>query len=196
VKPHRTVAAAPPPGATIRAARACAVLLGSVVGAFYGALHDAVTFALAPESFEKLKFDQFRWLAFVGDDRVRAALVGAVAAAPLGALSALLLAHRLAADPPFARSARRLLLSLVWVLGASFASGGVGLVYGASLVPVPPTSVWARLLKERRIVDAPAFVRVACAHNGGYVGAMIGLGVALLVARRPRPKTSPPPTFR
>lgn len=195
MKPHRT-AAAPSTGSSIRAARACAVLLGAAVGSVYGALHDAVTFALSPEYFDKLKFEQFPWLAFVDDDPVRAASVGAVAAAPLGALSALLLAHRLAADPPIARSARRLLLSLLWVLGASFAAGGVGLVYGASLVPVPPTSVWARLLKDRRIVDAPAFVRVACAHNGGYVGALLGLGVALLLARRPRPMTSPPPTFR
>jgi hypothetical protein len=52
---------------------------GALVAGTYGALHDQVSWAIAPEYFTKLKFAQFAWADIGLPPRVRASEIGFLA---------------------------------------------------------------------------------------------------------------------
>ena len=67
--------------------------VSALVTGIYGALHDQVSYSIAPEYFTKLKFKQFHWADLSWPPRVFAALVGFLATWWVGLIGGWLLAR-------------------------------------------------------------------------------------------------------
>ena len=164
-------------------------VLGGLVAGVYGVLHDQATYALAPEYFTKMKFRQFAFADFGLGDRVFVSTIGFLATAWIGFLATWFFARRDAPVGPRSEAVRRIRRRLLWMAACAFAAGILGLVYGslrADDVGRPP---WASILDTLAITDRGAFLRVACVHDAGYIGAFVGFLLALFAVR----PSGPPP---
>lgn len=161
------------------------ILFCTVTAALYGALHDQITYQLAPEYYTKLKFIQFRALNFGQGTSWLVAAVGVAATWWVGAIGGLLIAIRclpLVNDHGYWRSAAL----RVWVVvGVSALTAAAVGVYGRYIpVSADDLSRWQQSLQILRITDAAAFILVAHIHQASYAGGIAGLLLALL----PRPR--------
>lgn len=159
---------------------ALAFLAGSLAAGLYGAAHDQVTFALAPEYFTKLKFDQFHYVAGPSvPDRVAAGFVGFLATWWVGGLVAWILVRvpllRGRRVPSRAELGRAFLLVLVLSLAGSLA----GTAWGRFVSPRRADPAWDTWLEGLGVLDPAAFTLVGCIHNGSYLGVVAGTVVAL-----------------
>ena len=56
------------------------IIISTLLAAFYGAIHDQVTFSISPEYFTVFKFDQFGFLEWGNQNpRMTTALIGVLA---------------------------------------------------------------------------------------------------------------------
>lgn len=166
-------------------------LAGALVAGAYGVVHDQITFTLSPEYFHKLKFNQF-WYANCGfSPRVFVAEVGFLATWWAGFMAAWFLGRLLVPRSDASRLCYRMWCGLAIVLAGSLAGGLLGCGIGFHY-PGDYTS-WQEICDEAGVVDLRAFVHVACIHNAGYAGALLGLLLALWRAWR---KGTAAPTAR
>jgi hypothetical protein len=159
------------------------VLLPLIAG-FYGALHDQLSFTIAPEYFTRFKYDQFGFEpAWFGGHRVTVAVIGFLATWWVGLLMALFIAPLGLMFSEPARMRKEIIRATFITLGIAILSGLVGLAYGWSLDSVP--NGW--YLPEG-LVDPAAFIAVGGLHNFGYAGGVLGLctAVTVMVWRRKR----------
>jgi hypothetical protein len=160
-------------------------LLGAAIAGPYGALHDQISYSIAPEYFTKLKFKQFSYADFGWPPRVFAAEVGFLATWWVGLLAGWFLARAgLAAMPHPAR--RRCLIrafAILLVVGATI--GLLGALTGVA-VTRGDLSAWRGVQQNLQVVDVRGFVIVAFLHWAGYIGGLIGLIAAILYVRRCR----------
>lgn len=152
--------------------------LGAVVAGCYGAAHDQVTFGISPEYFTEAKFVQFAWADLGMGPRRFAAAVGFLASWWVGAVAGWLLGRL--ALPRMDRCAAwsRVRRGFGVTLGGAVLGGVAGAMWGAGLVDSPALEDWRWLERELDVTDLGAFVRVACIHDGGYLGALLGFVVA------------------
>ena len=154
------------------------LLLGCAVAAAYGAVHDQISYTVAPEYFTSFKFHTFR----ISEDyhnRVGAAFVGVMATWWMGVLigiPVLIVALIL----PHAKSyVRHGLAAIGIVLFTAMLVGLGGLAY--QTFAVSPAEASAPLDGyPAPILDPAAFRRVGALHNASYLGGAVGLVVALL----------------
>lgn len=160
-------------------------LAGAVIAGIYGTVHDQVSFALAPEYFTCLKFEQFAYADFGWPRRVFASVVGFLATWWVGLIVGWFLARAgLAALPPLERR-RRVARALTIVFSVTVASGCLGILLGG-LAARGDLSRWSDFERQLRLTDLRRFVVVAYLHWAGYLGAALGLIAALIdVWKRP-----------
>jgi hypothetical protein len=157
---------------------------GGIVAGLYGVLHDQVTYAISPEYFTKLKFQQFAYADFGLGDRVLVAVIGFLATWWVGFLAAWFLARRYLPNQPRATAYRQIRRGFLCVFGAALICGAGGFAYGLWRGPAADYSSWDFAFARFEIIDRWAFVRVAYIHNTGYLGGLLGLIVALVTMRR------------
>jgi hypothetical protein len=161
------------------------VLIGAIgagVGGLYGVLHDQISFAISPEYFTKMKFQQFHWADVGLPPRAFASVVGFLATWWAGMFAGWFMARAgLDQMPPVDRR-RTLVRGFAIVLGcaALCGAGGAAIGYGASRGDLSEWDDWRERLS---LVDVPGFVIVAWLHAAGYVGALVGVITGVVYVR-------------
>ena len=152
------------------------VLLPLIAG-LYGAIHDQLSFTIAPEYFTRFKYDQFGFEpAWFGGHRATVAVIGFLATWWVGLLMALFIAPLGLMFKEPARMLKEIIRATAITLGIAMMSGLLGLAYGRSLDSVP--NGW---YPPEGLVDQGAFIAVGGLHNFGYAGGVLGLCVAVTV---------------
>lgn len=160
-------------------------LLGAVVAAGYGAVHDQLSFALSPEYFTRFKFRQFAWANVGLPPRLYASEVGALATAGVGLAAGWLLARAGLAELPPTDRRRATVRAFAVVAVVAVLGGLIGWVIGA-WAATGDLSGWADWQRTLKLTDLPGFVVVAHLHAGGYLGALAGFILAVVYVRRRR----------
>ncbi len=155
---------------------------GALVAGAYGALHDQVSWAIAPEYFSKLKFAQFAWSDVGLPPRVRASEIGFLATWWVGMIAGWALC-RVGFGP--APSRREVVRAFAIMLGVAMAFGVAGALLGVAIAH-RDLSYWEGWRLNLDLHDLPSFVVVACLHWASYLGGAFGLVLAIVDARRRR----------
>ena len=149
------------------------LLLGCVVAAAYGALHNQISYRVAPEYFHKLKFIQFA----IPEDLhgpAGAALVGVEASWWMGLFIGFLPAL-IGLGMPRARQHLRAFLALcILVTLLALAAGLASLFF-----PVSPED-YAGLLASSGVADPAAFWQAAQMHDIAYMAGEAGMFLAAI----------------
>ena len=158
--------------------------IGFLIAAFYGAIHDLITYSIGPEYFTKLKFDQFEWMDFGQNSWVFAAMVGSIASGVVGLFAAWFFARL--ALPRHARNEalRRIRRGIVVTFAFAATGAIVGCVYGLVRGPSADYTFWDPTVAPLGVLETYPFVRVAYIHNGSYLGAIIGMGIGFFHCSR------------
>jgi len=51
-------------------------LISSLFAGLYGVIHDQITFTISNEYFMKLKYQQFHYISFNNNDRIKVSIIG------------------------------------------------------------------------------------------------------------------------
>jgi len=164
---------------------ALAILGGSLAAGLYGVAHDLLTFAIAPEYFTKLKFDQFHYVKGGSiPERLAAGLVGFLATWWVGGLVAWILVRVPLLRGRPVPSFRKLKAAFVLVFAFSLAGALAGAAWGRFVSPRREDPGWDAWLDGLGVVDPAAFTLVGCVHNGSYLGGVAGTFVAIFLLMR------------
>ena len=158
-------------------------LIGAVVAGVYGVIHDQITYAISPEYFTHMKFEQFHFADVGLGDRAFVAIIGFLAASSVGLIIAWFLARRLIPHQPRSDAYRQVGQGIACVFAFGVSSWLVGFAYGLWCGPDADYSGWAWAFRRFDITDTWSFVRVAYIHNASYLGGVIGMIVALAIIR-------------
>ena len=164
--------------------------LGAVIAATYGAIHDQVSYSISAEYFTKLKFHQFRWADHGWPRRVFVAEVGMLATWWVGLIAGWVLGRIGFADPVTVSMRRDVLRAFGIILGVAAVSGVAGVLLGTAAAH-GDVSGWDAWRENLDLTDVRSFVIVAYLHWASYLGAVLGLVLAVMDARRRRPRVLP-----
>jgi hypothetical protein len=142
----------------------------------FGAVHDQISYTVAPEYYTRFKFIQFHLLDSPLPERIRASIVGVRASwwmgLPLGVLVGL---------AGFAqRSPREMARALLWSLPLActivLAAALVGLVYGWYATGQSINMAdYAGFYRPANLKDPRAFLCAGFMHNAAYLGGAIAV---------------------
>jgi hypothetical protein len=149
------------------------LLVTSLLGGAYGAVHDQLSYFLSPEYFTHFKFAQFGLQDWQESPRWAAAWVGFLASVWVAALVALVLGALASRSTTAPLMAAALLRALCWVLAGLLGGGACGLVYGYFAV-TPATVAHFSDWVWPGVQNPVAFLRVGIFHNASYLGAGVG----------------------
>lgn len=155
------------------------LMVGAILGGCYGALHNQLSFTLAPEYFTAFKFKQFGLPWAYAQPRLGAAWVGVLASWWMGLILAVALGLAVLRAHSASLMLRLLAQSFALVMLVAL---GVGLWgFWSGVQQVTPTTIahysnWV----ASGVADPVAFVRVGFMHNAGYAGGALGLAVGLV----------------
>jgi predicted membrane protein len=166
-------------------------MVGTLVAATFGVIHDEITCTLSPDYFTKLKFPQFHAEQFGLPFRGSVAVIGALASWWVGLIAAWVLARLLPGQieggsvhlAPPRKAWGRFLKLLGLILTTSSMGGFVGFWVATPLTGT--SEAWREVCQDLLVKEIPAFLKVACIHQGTYIGAALGFLIALLLVRRP-----------
>jgi hypothetical protein len=147
-----------------------------LVAGLYGALHNQITFSIGPEYFFRFKFAQFRIPADL-DPRIGAALVGWRASWWMGLVAGLPVAI-LAVFGGGGSRARRLFGEAMAIVIASAVAGAV-LGFGLAFLVGGP-DIARDVVAIGGLDDPVGVLRAGAMHDGSYLGAGLGLLIALV----------------
>lgn len=156
--------------------------LTTLAACLFGATHDQLTYSISPEYYHKLKFAQFPYTELGLAHRLRVALIGAIAAGGPGLLCGWLVARRIVDRRCTTIFNARFGYALLALTSCTSVFALLGWGYGICTGPAN-LDEWTWTLQLHAIDDRLAFIRVAYIHTASYVGAVVGLVVALLIAR-------------
>jgi hypothetical protein len=159
-------------------------LLGVVIAGVYGMVHDQVSYTISPEYFTKLKFRQFAYANFGWPPRVFAAEVGFLASWWVGLIAGWFLARGGLAELPAPLRWRCTARSFALILVVAVTFGLAGAMLGVFVTRDGDLSGWDGWRQRLGLGDLRAFVIVAYLHGGSYLGALVGLVLAIVYVRR------------
>lgn len=155
---------------------------GAAVAGLYGIVHDQITYTISAEYFTRLKFEQFAYADFGLAPRGFVAVIGFLATWWVGFFSGWFLARVLLPSVSGSVAVAAFVRCFAWIIVCALAAGLTGgLMASAGIYDHPGWEVAAHFLA---VTDVPAFVKVAFIHNGGYLGGLIGLILAILHCKR------------
>lgn len=163
------------------------VLISALIAGAYGVLHDQLTYSISPEYYSRFKFDMFG-IPEELHNRVGAGIVGFMATWWMGLLLGTvysIIGYFLFDKAHFFKSVLRAVLITLLV---TFISGLVGLAYGAVFLAHQPRDHFSHWIIPDGLLDYPHYIMVGSMHNWGYLGALIGLVVAIIYMTRKRNK--------
>lgn len=155
--------------------------VSALAAALFGALHNQVSYGVAPEYFHDLKFRQFRIPAEF-HNRIGAGIVGAAASWWMGLLIGLpvlgLALWRVTGTARFVRVGGR---AIALVLLTTGLTAGLALALASALVG---PNVAAQFSLPAGVSDPVAFVRAGAMHEGSYAGGLLGMIGAMIYVYR------------
>lgn len=160
-------------------------LLGALIAGSYGVLHDQFTYSLSTEYFTRMKFHQFAWARPPVGERLFVGVIGFLATWWVGFIAgwfqSRLALPRLGRD----EALKRILAGHATILAGAALGGLTGWFAGHLEAAGSPES-WIDYALEYDLEGAPlgGFIQVARIHLGGYLGALAGLVIALVLLRR------------
>jgi len=157
--------------------------LGALLASVYGILHDQLTYALSPEYFTRLKFQQFAWADFGWPRRVFVAEIGLLASWWVGLIGGWFLGRAGAADLSPAKRWPLIARAFALIALLTLTAGLIGWLWGAAVASTSSLSTWQIARQSLGVRDLPSFVTVAYIHNGTYLGAALGIVIAILYIR-------------
>jgi hypothetical protein len=165
-------------------------LFGAIVAGLYGALHDQASYSISHEYFTKMKFRQFSYLNFGWPERAFVAEVGFMGSWWVGLLAGYVVARSGLAGLPAPEQQKHVLRTFAIAIGIAGVCGLVGALLGTALTRNSNLEEWKEYQRGLDLQDLRSFVIVAYLHLASYVGAIIGLVVAVLYVRRVRHRAS------
>jgi hypothetical protein len=159
-------------------------VLGAVVAGPYGAVHDQISYAISPEYFTKLKFRQFSYANVGWPPRVFAAEVGFLATWWVGLLAGWFLARAGLAELTMSGPRTVVVKPFAIIATVAALSGFAGALLGVVMTRDGDLSGWREAQEILAIDDLRAFVIVAYLHGAGYIGALVGLVLAIVYVRK------------
>jgi hypothetical protein len=160
--------------------------LGAIVAGSYGAVHDQVSFTIAPEYFTRLKFQQFAWADLGWPTRAYVALIGFLATWWVGLIAGWVLARLGLAELWEMRGWRPVVRAFGVMLLVAVVVGLGGALVGVAVTSSGDLSHWDDWRIARNLHDVRSFVIVAYLHAGSYLGGIVGLIVAGAAVRKMR----------
>ena len=159
-------------------------LVGALIAGLYGVVHDQITFTLGPEYFTRYKVWQFELHDDPAPTRWVVAKIGFLASWAVGLFAGWFLG-RMTVPKTSAFQAARLSLNGVAIMLVVTMMGGLGGGTWANIRLNPDRlSFWNDSFRFMEISDIKAFATVGYIHNGSYLGALVGLILALAWVRR------------
>lgn len=159
-------------------------LLGAVFSGFYGALHNQVTFCISNEYFLKIKYLQFDYLIFGDAHRVNISIIGLFAGCWAGLLLGWFLSRWFLPHGSIFIANQKIFRSSIIIFFTSILSATVSGFYAFFQKEAIDYSNWAQLVNLYGIENKWALVNVAYIHNGSYLGALLGMFIALIWIKR------------
>jgi hypothetical protein len=153
-----------------------AFVLTPVIAGAYGALHDQLSFTIAPEYFTRFKYAQFGFEPeWFGGHRPTVAVIGFLATWWVGAFIGLFLGGTALLQPDARNMRKAIMRGVVVTLGVAAVCALVGLAYGWFFLDGAPQG-W---FLPAEVLDTHAFLSVGSMHNASYGGGVLGLIIAL-----------------
>lgn len=154
-----------------------------LIAGLYGALHDQLSFTVAPEYFTRFKYDQFGFdPTWFGGHRPTVAVIGFLATWWVGAIAALFIAPLglMFKDAQVMR--REITKAVILMFAVALAGGLLGLAIGWWALTDAPIGWYL----PEQLEDPHAFLAVGSMHNFSYAGGTIGLcaAVTMMVWRK------------
>ncbi|MDB2673585.1 hypothetical protein N9Y81_01385 [Akkermansiaceae bacterium] len=157
-------------------------VVGAVIAGAYGILHDQVTFTISPEYFTKFKIYQFHYLGAESGMRVLVLKIGFLATWWVGFFAGWFMGRLLVPKMGLRAALSLSLKGFLFVFLGALAGGVLGFFFGVAF-PEGWESIRSHCV-ELGVDDVSSFIRVACIHNAGYLGAFLGLVAALFWIRK------------
>ena len=160
--------------------------VGTIAASLYGIVHDELTYTLSPEYFTRLKFQQFAWADIGWPRRVFVGQIGLLASWWVGLIGGWLVARAGAAQLPYAIRLDRC-RPCVCDCGHRHANRRIARLdlRRTGRKELQPFGV-AHRRESFGVHDLPSFVVVAYIHSATYLGAAIGVVLAILYVHRAR----------
>jgi len=156
------------------------IAFACLLAALYGALHNQVSYTVAPGYFDDFKFIQFR-IDDAFHNRIGAGLVGVYASWWMGVVIGLpvyLIALRVKGTQAFVKAFCQAALFVVCI------TLSIGLLGLAATVYLVDPDLLLELSPNRPTQDPLAFARAGAMHDFSYIGGIVGLMVGLWTTRR------------
>jgi len=151
------------------------LLFSCLLAAVYGAVHNQISYTVAPGYFHEFKFQQF-WIDPSLQNRWGASLVGALASWWMGLVLGIpiyLTALFVKGDGAFWRCYMKA-ATLVVVATLAMGIGALGMAW--LTIDAENLPWW---MAGRKVSDPVAFARAGMMHNFSYLGGLVGAGIGL-----------------
>jgi hypothetical protein len=166
------------------------LVFACIVAGAYGAIHDQISYTVAPSYYHEFKFIQFA-IDSTLHNRFGASIVGWNATWWMGLLIGLPLYIAglfIRDDREFCR---QYLQSAIIVIATALLIGLAALAFAFMSIDEHHLPAW---MADRPVSDPVAFARAGTMHNysyiGGFVGLLFALGSMIMAARKARAKAT------
>ena len=172
------------------------VLLSILVAGLYGVVHNQISYTVSPEYFTKFKFEQLHLLNSPLPERVRASIVGFLAAWWMGVPIGLLVGAGGFIHRGHRRMVRISLWSMLVTVGFTLLFGLGGLVYGWFQTRHINLAAYDDWFIPDNVVHLRRFLCAGYMHNSSYLGGTVAILVAwafhIMIRLRARAAAIPP----
>jgi hypothetical protein len=149
-----------------------------LLAGFYGALHNQISYTVAPAYFHEFKFSQFG-IDTLLHDRIGAGIVGALASWWMGLIIGVPVYLAALLVKGFRSFLRTFSMAAVLVVCTILLVGCAALLVSFITIQADRLPIW---MEGRGVSDPLSFARAGMMHNFSYLGGMIGLAVGLIYA--------------
>jgi hypothetical protein len=156
------------------------VIIAILMAALYGAIHNQISYTVAPEYFTKFKFVQFGLLGSGVAERVGASIVGVLASWWMGLPLGLILAGVGFIQRDYKRMLAITLISFLVVVVVALLVGLLGLLYGYIQTTTFELNDYGGWFIPEGLEQPRRFLCAGYMHNSSYLGALIALPIAIL----------------
>jgi len=153
------------------------VLLAMLLAGIYGAVHDQISYTVAPEYFTKFKFRQFGLVNSPLPERMRASVIGFLASWWMGIPIGLLVGAAGFIHPGHRRMLRISFMSLLVTMAFTLLFGLCGLLYGYFQTRQVNIAEYRGWFIPDDVTDLPRFLCAGYMHNASYLGGVLAIPV-------------------
>lgn len=164
------------------AAMVSITLICTIVAGIYGILHDQITYSISPEYYTKFKFIQFGLLESydtpIRNLRLLVAVTGWMATWWVGFIIGIILSMLALRQNLLRAMITTSVKAILITIAVAIVSGIAGYTYG-SLIMINQPETYAGWYIPASVTDINSFVIVGSIHNFSYMGALVGLIIAI-----------------